>query len=122
MKDRTSVRRIELSTQFVDGDGNDIISIEKIQSVLEEHKKPIKNYAYIIHDCDTKTVVSEDGTETVEPAKPHIHLGVRFKDNQPQHLQDIAKWFDVGLSVSVRKKICLSRVYIPFGILLLHRL
>lgn len=98
MKDRTSVRRIELSTQFVDGDGNEIISIEKIQSVLEERKKAIKNYAYIIHDCDKKTVVSEDGTETVEPAKPHIHLGIRFKDNQPQHLQDIAKWFDVSES------------------------
>ena len=44
MKDRTSVRRIELSTQFVDGDGNEIISIEKIQAVLEEHKKAINNY------------------------------------------------------------------------------
>lgn len=98
MKDRTSVRRIELSTQFVDGDGNEIISIEKIKTVLEEHKKAIKNYVYIIHDCDTKTVVSEDGTETIEPVKPHIHLGIRFKDNQPQHLEDVAKWFDVSES------------------------
>ena len=60
MKDRTSVRRIELSTQFFDGDGNEIITIEKIKDVLEEHKKSIKNYAYIIHDKDTKKVTSED--------------------------------------------------------------
>lgn len=95
MKERTSVRRIELCTQFFDGDGNEIISIEKIKKVLEEHKQCIKDYAFITHDKCTKKVVAEDKTETIEPIAPHIHLGIRFKDNNPQHLEDIANWFDV---------------------------
>lgn len=103
MKNRTSVRRIELSTQFFDGDGNAIITIEKIKDVLEEHKKSIKNYAYILHDKDTKKATSEDGTETIELVKPHIHLGIRFNYNNPQHLEDIATWFDV-------KQNCLEKI------------
>lgn len=95
MKERTSVRRIELCTQFFDGDGNEIISIDKIKEVLEEHKQCIKDYAFITHDKCTKKVIAEDKTETIEPIAPHIHIGIRFKDNNPQHLEDIANWFDV---------------------------
>ena len=95
MKERTSVRRIELCTQFFDGDGNEIISIDKIKEVLEEHKQCIKDYAIITHDKCTKKVIAEDKTETIEPIAPHIHIGIRFKDNNPQHLEDIANWFDV---------------------------
>lgn len=96
MKQRTSVRRIELCQRLYDDDGNELITVDKIKEVLEEHKSAIKDYAYIIHDKCTKKIITDDGTETTEPISPHIHLGLRFKDNKPQHLEDISQWFGVA--------------------------
>lgn len=59
-------------------------------------KKCIKEYCYIIHDKDKYTAKDEEHNPEHKEGmlKPsHIHLLLRFFDNQPQNTKYIAKWF-----------------------------
>ena len=63
-------------------------SLETLQSMLEAHKKDIRNYAYIVHDKD----VGMKG----EAAEPHFHCMLRL--NSSRRRTDVASW--IGLSES----------------------
>jgi len=59
-------------------------TIKELEQILEE--KPIKKWAYCIHDKD----VYDDGS----PKEPHIHIEMQF--NSDQTFENIAKWFKDG--------------------------
>ncbi|MBP1890125.1 signal recognition particle GTPase [Clostridium moniliforme] len=82
MSKSLSLRRCEVVSQITE-----TFNIENIKKVLNE-KDCIKEYAYIIHD--------KDKNENGELKKPHIHLIMRFKNNQPQNIKYISKWFNLN--------------------------
>ena len=91
-----TLRRCEIVTRLNDDDGNVLFDIQKMEVVLAEKAHVVNQWCFIIHDKDTYSAeeAAETGHEegTIKP--PHIHLLLRFKD--PQHLSNIAKWFDIG--------------------------
>ena len=95
-----TVRSCEIVSRLEDDNGNTLLSLETVENVLKNKTpKPIKEYAYIIHDKDIYT--SEDEASfpnhksgSLKP--PHIHLIIRFERNQPQKTEYIAKWFGIG--------------------------
>ncbi len=91
MKNPTTVRRIELVTRLFDNEGKEIISLEKVKEILEEHKKAIKFYTIILHDKDVKST----GENSEELVAPHFHIGIKFNDNMPQRIETIANWFSL---------------------------
>lgn len=61
---------------------------ETIKKGLDEHKKVIKDWAYILHDRDK----GADG----KLKKPHWHIYLRF--NTKQQFNTIASWFGIEVS------------------------
>jgi adenylate kinase family enzyme len=86
-------------------DNETLVDMDKVKLVLAG-RKCIKEYCYIIHDKDTYSQIDEERNPehkegTLKPA--HIHLLLRFMDNQPQNTKFIAKWF--GLTENFVQKI-----------------
>ena len=72
-------------------------TIDKIKAVISE-KNSIRYYSYIIHDKDIYTADDEEANPSHKEGalKPsHIHLLLKFEDNQPQKLNSVAGWFDI---------------------------
>lgn len=92
-----SLRRCEIVSNLKKGD-EILFDMENLKKVLIEKNNIIKDFCYIIHDKDTYTEIDEKNNPehkagSLKPA--HIHLLLRFKDNQPQKLNYIAKWFGI---------------------------
>ena len=60
------------------------IDVSKIEEILKS-KKAVKEYAFIVHDKDTK----DDGTLK----RPHVHIMMRF--NNPTPIKTVCNWFGV---------------------------
>lgn len=93
----SNLKRCEIVTNL-SHEGKELFDMNKMKLILAS-KKCIKNYSYIIHDKDTYTKSDEEKNElhkegTLKPA--HIHLLLRFEDNQPQDTKYIAKWFNLS--------------------------
>lgn len=90
-----SVRRIEIVSRLKDDNGNVLFDMDKLPGVLKEKEKIIRDYCYIIHDKDVYEETTEKHQEgDLKPA--HIHLLLRFKEDQPQKIKYIAKWFGLA--------------------------
>lgn len=63
------------------------LSEKKVIEVLNEHSNCIEKYAYILHDKDVD--------ENNKLVKPHIHLILKFKNDDGRELRHIAAWFDI---------------------------
>ena len=92
------MKRCEIVSNLYDTDGNTLFDLDNMQLIIAS-KKCIKDWSYIIHDKDTYTETdkrknTEHKAGTLKA--PHIHLLLRFADNQPQNTQFIAKWFKVA--------------------------
>lgn len=81
MSKSLTLRRCEVVSQITE-----TFNVDSIKNILNE-KDCIKDYAYIVHDKDK----NNDG----ELKAPHIHLIMRFKNNQPQNVKYISKWFNL---------------------------
>jgi len=93
----SNVKRCEIVTNLMKDD-EQLFDLEKMKLILAS-KKCIKDYSYIIHDKDVYTSLDEERNPehkegTLKPS--HIHLLLRFQDNQPQDMKYIAKWFGVA--------------------------
>lgn len=91
-----TLRRCEIVSNLQDQDGNYLFDLEHMAEVLDE-RACIKDWSYIIHDKCTYSKEEEKQNPdhkagTLKAA--HVHLIMRF--NQPQHLENIAKWFGVA--------------------------
>lgn len=95
-----TVRSCEIVSRLEDDNGNPLLSLDTVKRVVgEKTPKPIKEYAYIIHDRDMYTAEDEASSPEHKAGSlkpPHIHLLLRFERNQPQKTQYIAKWFSIG--------------------------
>ena len=76
MSKSLTLRRCEVVSQITE-----TFNVDSIKNILNE-KDCIKDYAYIVHDKDK----NNDG----ELKAPHIHLIMRFKNNQPQNVKYIS--------------------------------
>lgn len=90
-----NMKRCEIVSRLKNSDNDTIFDMENMKLILAA-KKCIKEYSYIIHDKDVYTKEDEEKEPehkqgTLKPA--HIHLLLRFQDNQPQDSVYIAKWF-----------------------------
>lgn len=90
-----NMKRCEIVSRLKNSDNDTIFDIENMKLILAS-KKCIKEYSYIIHDKDVYTKDDEEKEPehkqgTLKPV--HIHLLLRFQDNQPQDSVYIAKWF-----------------------------
>ena len=95
-----NMKRCEIVSHLKDNDGNTLFDIDNMKLILVS-KKCIKDYCYIIHDKDTYTDKDEEANteHKVGELKPaHIHLLIRFLDNQPQDSKYIAKWFNISFN------------------------
>lgn len=93
--DSDSKRRIEIVSRLTDDNGKILFDINTIPDIIKKHSC-IEKYAYIIHDKDVYTEEDELAKPdhkkgTLKP--PHIHLYLHF--NSPQHIPQIAKWFNI---------------------------
>ena len=82
----TTLRMCEIVTKLVDENGNQYIDIDNIDEILNS-KRCIDKYARIIHDRDVDI-------ETGRKVDEHIHIVLHF--DSPQHVDNIAKWFNVS--------------------------
>lgn len=101
-----NLKRCEIVSNLKDKDGNILFDLDNMRLILET-KKCIKHYSYIIHDKDCYTSQDEAKNpehKAGEPKTPHVHLLLRFHDNQPQNSCYICKWF--GLSENFVNRIC----------------
>ena len=106
MKNPKTVRSAEIVSRMHDDNGQPLFTEEIIAAVLEEKANIIKDYAYIVHNFDTYTAEDAKKNENVTEGaiKPtHIHLLLRFQNNQPQQFDYIGKWF--GLASQFVQKI-----------------
>ena len=92
---KKSIRRCEIVSNL-EKDGKTLFDMNNMIEVLK--KDCIRDYSYIVHDKDRYTKADE----TRNPAHiqgslklAHIHLLLRFETNQPQHLENVAKWFNI---------------------------
>ena len=92
---KQSIRRCEIVSNL-EKDGKTLFDMNNMIEVLK--KDCIGDYSYIVHDKDRYTKADE----TRNPAHiqgslklAHIHLLLRFETNQPQHLENVAKWFNI---------------------------
>lgn len=92
---KQSIRRCEIVSNL-EKDGKTLFDMNNMIEVLK--KDCIRDYSYIVHDKDRYTKADE----TRNPAHiqgslklAHIHLLLRFETNQPQHLENVAKWFNI---------------------------
>lgn len=101
-----TIRRCEIVSNLKDTDNNTLFDLEKMEQVLIEKQSCIKEYAWIIHNQDTYTAEDEEKNPDHKEGKlkpEHIHLLLRFVQNQPQQMGDIPKWF--GLAPNFLEKI-----------------
>lgn len=92
-----SIRRCEIVTNLRNGE-DILFDIDNMKKVLEEKESCIYEYSYIIHDKDVYSKEEETKNplhKCGELKAPHIHLLLRFKKNQPQKLECVAKWFGI---------------------------
>ncbi len=92
---KQSIRRCEI-VSHLKKDGQTVFDMDKMLEILK--KDCIKDYCYIIHDRDRYSQSEENRNPDhkqgeLKPA--HIHLLLRFKNDQPQHLENVAKWFNI---------------------------
>jgi hypothetical protein len=95
----SSVRSAEVVSRLKTNEGTEIISMEKVKNIITEHQACIESYAAIIHDKDTYTAEDEKSNpehKAGELKPAHIHVMMKFKHNNPQHIGYIAKWFGVA--------------------------
>lgn len=91
-----NVKRCEI-VSLLEKDGKTLFDIDNMKLVLAS-KRCLKDYCYIIHDKDTYTVSDEEKNPehkagTIKPS--HIHLLLRFENNQPQDTKYICTWFGI---------------------------
>ena len=95
-----TVRSCEIVSRLQDDNGNPLLSLDTVEKVLtEKTPKPIKEYAYIVHDRDIYTAEDEANSPEHKAGSlkpPHIHLLMRFERNQPQKTEYIGKWFHIA--------------------------
>lgn len=87
----TSIRNCEI-VSYLEKDGEPLFDLDTLDSFLES-KDCIKYHAYIIHNKDRYTAGDqkknpEHKAGTLKPA--HIHLLLKFEENQPQKLECVA--------------------------------
>lgn len=92
-----SIRMCEVVSNLTDKEGNPLLTIEKVQEVLERKSHIVESYAYVIHDKDTYSTNDEKqnpehkaGTLKV----PHVHILLRF--SMPQKINSVASWFGLA--------------------------
>ena len=89
-----SVRHVDIVTRLKNDNNEVLFDIDNAKKVILSKMDIIKFYSYIVHDKD----VYEEDTEKYKKGdlKPaHIHLLIKFKDDQPQHIKNIASWFGI---------------------------
>lgn len=89
-----SVRWTEIVSRLTSDDGTVLFNIDNAIEVIQQKEKVIAEYAYIIHDKD----IYEQDSETHKKGDlkpPHIHLLLKFENNQPQKIGYIAQWFGI---------------------------
>lgn len=92
-----NVKRCEIVSRLQDEAGNMLFDLENMKLFLAS-KACIKEFAYVIHDKDIYTADDEQKhadhkAGSLKPA--HIHLLLRFNNNQPQNTAYISKWFKI---------------------------
>lgn len=92
---KKSIRRCEIVSQL-EKDGAVLFDVANMIENLR--RDCIRDYCYIIHDKDRYSQSEEKRNPDhrqgeLKPA--HIHLLLRFETNQPQHLENVAKWFNI---------------------------
>lgn len=93
---KLSIRRCEI-VSLLEKDGTVLFDMDNMKEVLK--KDCIKDFCYIIHDKDRYSKAEEKRNpdhKQGELKPPHIHLLLRFENNQPQKLDCVAKWFHVA--------------------------
>lgn len=93
-----TVRSCEVVTRLQDDNGNILFDLDNLMAVISQKSNCIKDYAYIIHNQDTYTVEDEEKNPQNKAGilkPPHIHLIMRFVQNQPQQFDSIAEWFGI---------------------------
>ena len=93
---KLSIRRCEI-VSLLEKDGTVLFDMDNMKEVLK--KDCIKDYCYIIHDKDRYSKAEEKRNpdhKQGELKPPHIHLLLRFENNQPQKLDCVAKWFHIA--------------------------
>lgn len=101
-----TIRRCEIVSNLKDKDNNSLFDLEKMEQVLVEKQSCLKEYAWIIHNKDTYTAEDEEKNPDHKEGKlkpEHIHLLLRFVQNQPQQIGDVPRWF--GLAPNFLEKI-----------------
>ena len=96
MKNMKSIRRCEIVSNL-EKDGKTLFDMNNMIEVLK--KDCIMDYSYIIHSRDRFSKADEKRDpdhKQGELKPPHIHLLLRFKNNQPQKLDCVAKWFHIA--------------------------
>ena len=89
-----SVRWVEIVSRLTSDTGETLFDVDAAMDVIQSKEKVIMEYAYIIHDRDSY----EQDTESHKKGDlkpPHIHLLLKFKNNQPQKIGYIAQWFGI---------------------------
>ena len=79
-------------------DGTKLIDVETLEDFLKS-KNCIKNFAYIIHDKDiySKEEEQQNPEHKVGTLKSaHIHLLLKFDEQQPQKLECVSNWFGLA--------------------------
>lgn len=93
---RKSIRRCEIVSNL-EKDGTVLFDMDNMKEVLK--KDCIRDFSYIIHSRDRFSKADEKRDpdhKQGELKPPHIHLLLRFKNNQPQKLDCVAKWFHIA--------------------------
>ena len=93
---RKSIRRCEIVSRL-EKDGTVLFDMDNMKEVLK--KDCIRDFSYIIHDKDRYSKAEEKRNpehKQGELKPPHIHLLLRFENNQPQKLDCVAKWFNIA--------------------------
>ena len=90
-----SIRRCEIVSNL-EKDGKLLFDMDNLEKILK--RNCIKDYCYIVHNRDRYSQSDEKKNPDhkqgeLKPA--HIHLLLRFETNQPQHLENVAKWFNI---------------------------
>ncbi len=93
-----NVRSCEIVSRLYNDDGEMLFDLNALPDILDGKSNAIQEWAYCIHNKDVYTEEDEKRTPehksgTLKPE--HIHLVLRFKRNQPQNTEYIAKWFNI---------------------------
>ena len=94
---RTSIRGCEIVSNLKNPDGSELFSVEKFVETMKEKSSCVKEWAVIVHDKDTynKEESVRFGKEIGALKPAHAHGVMRFEDNQPQHIEDVASWLNI---------------------------